>query len=68
MYKSIFIEDVEFNNGDKIKFSKNDIVVFIGANNSGKSRTLKELALKLRNKIGMKNLDINNIFNNKINL
>ena len=32
-----------FNNGDQLPLSPNDIVVFVGANNSGKSQSLKDI-------------------------
>ena len=34
---SITIKSIEFNNGQKIKFKSDDIVLLVGANNVGKS-------------------------------
>ncbi|MEO7990065.1 MAG: AAA family ATPase [Chryseolinea sp.] len=50
----IWIGELEFNNGTKIQFDKNEITVFVGPNNAGKSASLKEAAklLKQRNDSG----------------
>lgn len=40
---SIFIESIEFSDGNTIEFNSDDIVLLVGANNVGKSRTLKDL-------------------------
>lgn len=42
MKASVWIKEIEFNDGTKVNFSKNDIVVFVGPNNAGKSASLKE--------------------------
>ncbi|MFL9836918.1 AAA family ATPase [Flavobacterium sp. ST-75] len=39
----VWINEIEFNDGTKIPLSKNDIIVFVGPNNSGKSLSLKEI-------------------------
>jgi len=44
----VWINAVEFNNGLKIPLNRNDIVVFVGPNNSGKSASLKEMSSLLR--------------------
>ena len=38
-----WINSLEFKNGLNINLEKNSIVVFVGPNNSGKSRTLREI-------------------------
>jgi len=43
-----WINQIEFNNGSKINFDKNDITVFVGPNNAGKSASLKEAGRLLR--------------------
>lgn len=42
-YPSISIESIKFKNQQKITFDKDDIILLVGANNSGKSRTLKDI-------------------------
>lgn len=40
----IYASEIEFNDGSKVSdIGKNDIVVFVGANNVGKSQTLKDI-------------------------
>ena len=46
----IWINELEFSDNSKIKFDKNDIVVFVGSNNAGKSASLKEAATLLQTK------------------
>ncbi|MGO9481868.1 MAG: hypothetical protein ACLP05_08825 [Candidatus Kryptoniota bacterium] len=46
----IWISEIEFSNKSKIAFEKNDIVVFVGPNNAGKSASLREAADQLRQK------------------
>lgn len=43
MIPSVVIKSIEFNNGKTIEFNADDIVLLVGANNVGKSRTLKDL-------------------------
>ncbi|MEQ1560173.1 MAG: AAA family ATPase [Methyloglobulus sp.] len=50
MTAKIWITEIEFSDATKITFDKNDIVVFVGPNNAGKSASLKEAARLLRNK------------------
>lgn len=40
---SLSIKEIVFNDETRIKFENNDIVLLVGANNVGKSRTLKDL-------------------------
>ena len=40
---SVVIKSIKFNNGKEISFNSDDIVLLVGANNVGKSRTLKDL-------------------------
>jgi energy-coupling factor transporter ATP-binding protein EcfA2 len=37
-----WLEEIQFSDTTRIKLSKNDIIVLVGPNNSGKSATLKE--------------------------
>jgi len=39
----VFVKNITFNDGSIIEFNKSDIVVFTGANNSGKSQLLKDI-------------------------
>ena len=43
VFPAVTINKIKFNDGTEISLSKNDIVVFVGANNVGKSRTLKDI-------------------------
>lgn len=59
----VWISELEFNDNSKIEFDENDIVVFVGANNVGKSAVLKEInkllgAKSIPTKI-LKNLEYN---------
>lgn len=38
-----YISKVVFNNGQSIDINKNDIVIFVGPNNVGKSQSLKDI-------------------------
>ena len=40
---SVIIKKIRFNDGTEIDLGSNDIVVFVGANNVGKSRALKDI-------------------------
>lgn len=40
---SVVIKTITFNDGSEIEFNSDDIVLLVGANNVGKSRTLKDL-------------------------
>ena len=55
MSTRIWIEQLEFSDGSVIEFGKNDIVVFVGPNNAGKSASLKECAGLLRSRNKPKN-------------
>lgn len=44
---SIVIKSITFNDGSEIEFNSDDIVLLVGANNVGKSRTLKDLQADL---------------------
>lgn len=58
----IWIDEIEFNNGRRIELNEDDIVVFVGPNNSGKSVSLNELAGSLKEnnkKIIISKLNIN---------
>jgi predicted ATPase len=47
----IWISEIEFNDETKISVDKNEIIVFVGPNNAGKSATLKETINMLRSKV-----------------
>ncbi len=42
-----YISKIVFNNGSDIDLQPNDIVVFVGPNNAGKSQSLKDIYLSL---------------------
>lgn len=44
----VWISEIEFNDGSKIPLDKNDIIIFVGPNNAGKSASLKEAGKLLR--------------------
>ena len=50
MMPKVWVSNIEFNDGTKLTFDKNDIVVFVGANNAGKSLSLKEIDKLLKTK------------------
>lgn len=50
MNTRIWISKLDFNDGSTIELGKNDITVFVGPNNAGKSASLKESATLLRQK------------------
>jgi energy-coupling factor transporter ATP-binding protein EcfA2 len=60
----IWLSKIEINDGTEIILEKNDIVVFVGPNNAGKSASLKEINLLLiaNNKTGIiiKDIEIEN--------
>lgn len=60
MKTRIWISEIEFSDKTKISFEKNDIVVFVGPNNAGKSASLKEATrlIKQKNDKGKVLLDI----------
>jgi len=60
MKTRIWISEIEFSDKTKIPFEKNDIVVFVGPNNAGKSASLKEATrlIKQKNDKGKVLLDI----------
>jgi len=47
----VWISELEFNDGTKISLDKNEVVVFVGPNNAGKSATLKEASSLLKSKV-----------------
>lgn len=38
-----YISKITLNNGDSLPIQENDIVVFVGPNNAGKSQSLKDI-------------------------
>lgn len=58
---ALFVNSITFNNGETIKINKNDIVVFVGPNNAGKSQSLKDIYACIANqhhKIVIKDIDL----------
>jgi len=51
MANRIWLSSIEFSDSTKISLDKDDIVVFVGPNNAGKSATLKEAAKMLKDKV-----------------
>src|SRR5690349_12487817 len=45
----VWVSQLEFNDGTRVEIDKNDIVVFVGPNNAGKSVTLKEIQTSIQN-------------------
>lgn len=43
----IFLKSITFNDNTRIDLERNSIIVFTGANNSGKSQTLKDIEIDL---------------------
>lgn len=55
------VDSITFNNGETIKINNNDIVVFVGPNNAGKSQSLKDIYACIKNKsqkVVIKNISI----------
>lgn len=50
MTTKIWISEITFSDDSNLQFDKNDIIVFVGPNNSGKSASLKESAMLLKTK------------------
>ena len=50
MATKIWISEITFSDDSTLQFDKNDIIVFVGPNNSGKSASLKESAMLLKTK------------------
>ncbi len=50
MAARVWISEIKFSDDTTLQFEKNDIVVFVGPNNAGKSASLKEAATLLRTK------------------
>ena len=46
-----YISQIQFNNGEQVDISQNDIVVFVGPNNAGKSQSLKDIYGLSREKV-----------------
>lgn len=38
-----YISKIQFNNGETVEIAENDIVIFVGPNNAGKSQSLKDI-------------------------
>ncbi len=56
-----YITNIKFNNGEDVNLNKNDIIVFVGPNNAGKSQSLKDifsLAEKKNSGIVISDIDI----------
>jgi hypothetical protein len=63
-----FISEISFDDGQKFKIEKNDIVVFVGANNVGKSQSLKDIYTLCDRKIPTKVIKNIKVEKNAINL
>lgn len=50
MTPRFYIEKIKFNDGTTLECDKDDIIVFVGANNAGKSASLKEISFKFKSK------------------
>ena len=50
MKTRVWISEMTFSDDTTLQFDKDDIVVFVGPNNAGKSASLKEAASLLRSK------------------
>ena len=50
MNPRFYIEKILFNDSTILTCDKNDIIVFVGANNAGKSASLKEISTKFKSK------------------
>lgn len=46
-----YIRNITFNDGSSVEINKNDIVVFVGPNNSGKSQSLKDIYTLCESKV-----------------
>lgn len=46
-----YISKIQFNNGETVEIAENDIVIFVGPNNAGKSQSLKDIYALSKNKI-----------------
>lgn len=58
---ALFVNSITFNNGETIKINNNDIVVFVGPNNAGKSQSLKDIFACIKGqhrKIVIKDVDL----------
>lgn len=67
-FPSLSIEKIEFKNHDDVfKFNEDDIVLFVGANNVGKSRTLKDIQSKILSDFQDETVLIDNIVFKEIN-
>ncbi|MDV5972710.1 AAA family ATPase [Streptococcus canis] len=51
---SVVVREITFNDNRKMEFNKDDIILLVGANNVGKSRTLKDLKDDLNERITSK--------------
>ena len=45
------IVKIKFNNGKELDINKNDIVIFVGPNNAGKSQSLSDIYQLAKNKV-----------------
>ncbi len=50
MTPRVWVSEIEFSDGKKIELDKNDIIVFVGPNNAGKSASLKNISELLWNR------------------
>lgn len=38
-----YVSEITFNNGRKLEIKRNDIIIFVGPNNVGKSQSLRDI-------------------------
>lgn len=57
----VFIKNIEFNDGVQLSFNCNSIIVFTGANNSGKSQVLRDIENSLNKSNPLTTIVVNDV-------
>lgn len=57
----VFLKNITFNDGTKLSLNHNSVIVFTGANNSGKSQALRDIETDLDNSNHLKTIVIKDI-------
>lgn len=61
-WPSVYLKKIIFNDNSEIELNRNDIILFVGANNVGKSQVLKDIADQFINtnnkKVVIQDIDI----------
>lgn len=57
----VFLKNITFNDGTKLSLNNNSVIVFTGANNSGKSQVLRDIETDLDKSNYLKNIVIKDI-------